>query len=239
VHLTPFDWIFFACLGVSAIYLAADTAAKQTHSKLVLAQRFPPWLRTPTWNYLPLVLMIVAGLILTAKAAGLLDAAAPKHSAETRRPEPSATPRSAPPLASAANPIHDDAAKWRLTKNLRHLVTRRDDPVGLCEIVIVHLPTPYGETYKDDLSQVLAAVGWTLHDKLAQESPPRGLSIFSTETAKARRCREALTQRLGNDVQIVGGVGGRWLLPNEITPYMKACGNPEDCIQISIGFQPD
>jgi hypothetical protein len=144
---------------------------------------------------------------------------------------PSPTFVSSPPIV---NPIHDEGAKWRLTKNLRYLAPNIN---GICEIMIVRYPSPYSEVYADDLKEILTAVGWPFKEKFAQESLPRGLSLVSTESPLAKDCNKALTQRFSNDVHLPGGIDMHWLLPQEITPYMKNCSNPMDCIQIGIGLE--
>ena len=66
----PFDWILICCLGTTAVYLALDTAMRQSEPPIGLADRFPSFIRTPKWNYLPLTLMIIAGMMLVIRALG-------------------------------------------------------------------------------------------------------------------------------------------------------------------------
>jgi len=70
MQLGPFDLIFLGCVSVSAIYLAVDTAMKQSDSTASLALKLPAFIRTPKWNYLPLILMLCAGGLLFARAMG-------------------------------------------------------------------------------------------------------------------------------------------------------------------------
>src|SRR5260221_12835552 len=73
MEMSYFDSIFISCVAISAIYLTADTAVKQSDATSSLGMKLPEKIRSVRWGYLPLVLMSIAGLILGAKALGLVQ----------------------------------------------------------------------------------------------------------------------------------------------------------------------
>jgi len=128
------------------------------------------------------------------------------------------------------NPIHDEATKWRLTRNLHYFSSKL--PVK-CEVVIVRYQMPYSETYADDLKEVLSAIDWKFHEVFAKEELPRGLSLRSFETGKSRACLDALRQRL-NDINPAPNPSWSWI--ERPTVYMTDCS--DHCVEVDIGNAP-
>lgn len=66
-----------------------------------------------------------------------------------------------PPLP---NPLHDEAAKWRVTRNIYDMsLNRNAQGYKKCEIIFVRYPMPYAENYEHDLTEILRVAGWIIH----------------------------------------------------------------------------
>src|SRR5580698_8270928 len=69
------EWVAFAALFVGAIILAVDTGAKQTTGSV--REFFSGFIEKPIWGFLPLGLLLLATLIMGARALGWIDHAPP------------------------------------------------------------------------------------------------------------------------------------------------------------------
>jgi hypothetical protein len=70
-HWGFWEWLTYSCIGIAAVVLAADQAIKGSPELIV---RFSGLLKAPTWNYAPLALIIVSGVVLVGQQIGLFGA---------------------------------------------------------------------------------------------------------------------------------------------------------------------
>jgi hypothetical protein len=136
-----------------------------------------------------------------------------------------------PPEIPLPNPLHDDATKWRLARNLHYLLSKIPEK---CEAVIVRYQGPYSETYADDLKEVLTAIDWKYHEVFAGDELPRGLTLRSFEGGLSRACLDILKQRFNNDINPAPNPSWSWI--ETPTRYMIDCTGK--CIEIDIGNDP-
>jgi hypothetical protein len=173
---------------------------------------------------------IIMGAIIAA-ATWLSVARAPEKTAGTTA---NAAPSPSPPKAAFVNPIHDDAVKWKLARDLRILSSKIN---GKCDTIIVRYQGPYSEHYADDLIEVLKTVGWGIKQHFASDQLPNDLSLRTTESGISRECADALKQRLDNTAEgRTGSLHTSLTVVSARTPYMNTCSS--ECTEIDIGNDP-
>ena len=143
------------------------------------------------------------------------------------------------------NPLHDDAAKWRVIRNLYDLsLNRIARGFPNCDLIIVRYQASYAEEYDHDLKEILTTAGWAIHPSVfASGELPRGLSIKGLQGEHPRTCAEALWRSLLDDVE--PKASGRRLnikalltwVPNEmVNEFVKKCS--DTCVEVDIGNDP-
>jgi hypothetical protein len=133
------------------------------------------------------------------------------------------------PPSPMPNPLHDEATKWRLAKNLRYLSSRT---ANLCEVVIVRYQESYSEHYSDDIKDLLTVVGWNYHEAFASTELPTRLSLRAVNHGESYACEEMFRQRLNNDIQPALNPPWSWASGADMK-YMKECSGP--CFELDVG----
>lgn len=63
------EWLTYSCIGVAALALASDQAIKGSPE---MTKQFSSLLSAPIWNYAPLVLIAVSGILILGHQFGIL-----------------------------------------------------------------------------------------------------------------------------------------------------------------------
>jgi hypothetical protein len=156
------DWsvsniVFYLCIIVAALFMAIDQAIKDSATfRTWVERRF----RSPRWDwtrYLPLILLIVAGVMIVSRAMPTPPATV---SPVAERLAPSSLPTAIPTLASSddrelgdkSNELTDALRKFAQQRGYRKrivVVACLDDDPKSCELA---------HTYSDAIG---LAAGWT------------------------------------------------------------------------------
>ncbi|MCW5590686.1 MAG: hypothetical protein KIS74_01180 [Burkholderiales bacterium] len=73
------DWLTYTCIGIAALVLALDQAIKGSPQ---LLGAFSGLLVKPSWNYAPLALIALSGVLLVLKQLNVLDPKGTNHHVE-------------------------------------------------------------------------------------------------------------------------------------------------------------
>jgi len=148
----------------------------------------------------------------------------------------------------SASPLHNEVAKWRVTRNPYEMsLNRIARGFEKCDVVFVRYQMPYSENYEHDLKEILVTAGWTIHpSSFALSELPRGLSIRALQSEPSSSCAAALYRSLLDDVQPRSLASGQQLnikapitsVPDEmVAQFVKACS--DTCVEVDIGNKPE
>ena len=79
------DWLTYICIGVAALVLALDQAIKGSPQ---LLGNLSGLLAKPSWNYAPLALIGLSGVLILLKQFGIVGAKDANHNVELAAQNP-------------------------------------------------------------------------------------------------------------------------------------------------------
>jgi hypothetical protein len=133
--------------------------------------------------------------------------------------------------------LHDDAAKWKIAKNLHALATTEHGPVkGTCEVVVVRYQLPHAEKDFLDLKEIFDLIDWKYHEAFASSTLPNGLTLKSVQGDVSSSCESLFREQLSVNTSRVTASNSFVENPKE-DEHMKACSGP--CFEIDIGSEPE
>ncbi len=146
------------------------------------------------------------------------------------------TPAPAPSFSD--NPLHDDAAKWRIARYLRPVVPRiAGNNRGICEAVIVRYQTPWAENLASDIKEVFDTIGWKYHEVFAESAIPKNLSMQSVYEDIPRGCMGLFNEQLSHITPRGINAKTGWINEPNSNVYIKKCEGP--CFEIDIGHEAE
>jgi hypothetical protein len=138
------------------------------------------------------------------------------------------------------NPIHTEATKWNMAKNLQWWRVATSPQHPNCQIAIVRYPETYSQDYASDFKEILDVAGWkyTRDHIVVDGTLQNGITMRGNhDDHLSKTCAEELDSRIQNDGRSRSGMGIylEWPSPADLSDFIKHCPPEVGCVEVTFG----